>query len=454
MRSPTARSESTQRVADLVGRTLFGAPEPPALRGPRRVALLAGIGVAAFVVILFRIPPSSWNTPWAEDGWVFLAQALRDGPAAIPEPFAGYLHLVPRLAASVAVLAPLEVAPLVLALLTAALTAALTVALYLFAEQLIASPFIRGAVVVSFAALPMATAEVSLSIANLHWYLMAVAVWAFLAPGRSRATVVVAAIVIAAAVTSDPLTLLFAPLVIPRLIGQVPGSRVLAVTTGVAAVVQIAAVVAARFGAEPRRFSDERPSATELGDAFAGHVALPTFGGVRGSQWLLEHLGAGVGLAAAAVALLLLAVGLLTSRRRLAILVFALGALGFFATVCILQWDALDPLGTALEHGARYMMVPILLLLGAVAMTVDGLRERLPRLAAVALATAFLLGVSASAVIDYRGWDFRAGVLSWPDALDEAAKTDCRSNGDVANPQIAPDWFQRPEISCRLLENR
>jgi hypothetical protein len=449
MRSPTARSDPGRERP--LARWLFPAPEAPSLRGARRSVLLAGIGVISFAAILFRIPPSSWNTPWAEDAWVFLADALDDGIAAVPTPFAGYLHLVPRLVALAAGAAPLDIAPLVLALLTAALTAALTVALYVFAEQLIASPLIRAAVVVSFALLPLATAEAALSIANLHWYLMVVAFWALIAPARGRGSLLLAGVIVVAAVTSDPLTVLFAPLLLLRLLARAPGARGLTLAAVTGAAVQGAAVLVARLSDEPRQFAQSRPALGDLAEAAAGHVALPALGGVRISEWLLAHLGPLAAVLAAVVVLALLAAGVVLVPRRAVVAAFATGAALFFAVVCVLQWDALGPFPAALNHGARYMMLPILLTLGGIAIAVDGLATRISRPAGVTLAALFLVGVAASGVLDFRGWDFRAGVPSWPDALEQAEEDDCRVPTDTARPVIAPEWFQRPEISCALL---
>lgn len=48
---------------------------------------------------------------WHEDAIIFLVQQRTDGLAAIFHPYAGYLHLFPRLVAAIAALLPLEVTP-------------------------------------------------------------------------------------------------------------------------------------------------------------------------------------------------------------------------------------------------------------------------------------------------------------------------------------------------------
>ncbi|NRD54536.1 MULTISPECIES: hypothetical protein [Corallococcus] len=62
---------------------------------------------------------------WAEDGWRFLADALEHGLGATFMPYAGYLHVVPRLLAWGVALLPLEAFALGVAFVTLALNAAL-----------------------------------------------------------------------------------------------------------------------------------------------------------------------------------------------------------------------------------------------------------------------------------------------------------------------------------------
>jgi hypothetical protein len=64
---------------------------------PRAVLLL----LAGFALLLFLRKPHALLTPqlWAEDGSIFLVQNDQLGLAALVEPYAGYLHTLPRLIA-------------------------------------------------------------------------------------------------------------------------------------------------------------------------------------------------------------------------------------------------------------------------------------------------------------------------------------------------------------------
>lgn len=69
---------------------------------PRRWWAWRLAAAAAIAAILFARKSHALLTPqfWAEDILVFFDQALRLGPAAIAEPYGGYLHLLPRLVAA------------------------------------------------------------------------------------------------------------------------------------------------------------------------------------------------------------------------------------------------------------------------------------------------------------------------------------------------------------------
>lgn len=59
-------------------------------------------------LLLLRAPDILPVRLWAEDGKLFLMDGLQDGFVNIAAPYGGYIHLVPRLTASVAGLLPLE----------------------------------------------------------------------------------------------------------------------------------------------------------------------------------------------------------------------------------------------------------------------------------------------------------------------------------------------------------
>jgi hypothetical protein len=81
----------------------------PELGSPFGLAL---IGLAAGTLLLLRVPDVFRHPQfWAEDGGVFFQQQMFIGFPALWTPFAGYLHLVPRLTALVASAFPSRFSP-------------------------------------------------------------------------------------------------------------------------------------------------------------------------------------------------------------------------------------------------------------------------------------------------------------------------------------------------------
>ncbi|CCQ14414.1 putative uncharacterized protein [Rhodococcus sp. AW25M09] len=101
--------------------------------------------IAAALFVLRGLPRMRSPALFAEDGQIFLAEAHNDGIAAIITPYAGYLHVIPRLVA--ALLEPLPVTSAPIAYLWAAVVVHLlflTPALSTRLAWLIPSPVLRG----------------------------------------------------------------------------------------------------------------------------------------------------------------------------------------------------------------------------------------------------------------------------------------------------------------------
>ena len=93
-------SPSTEEAAvATVGQTAAEA----ASDGPRsawsRVGVALGALLVLAVVLYTRHPSPDKPQLWAEDASIFYKEGLRDGVAAIVEPYAGYHHAAPRLSA-------------------------------------------------------------------------------------------------------------------------------------------------------------------------------------------------------------------------------------------------------------------------------------------------------------------------------------------------------------------
>ncbi len=81
-----------------------------------RVLNASAVAVLAACLLFLRgIPRLRHAGLYAEDGQIFLSQAHNDGVAAFVEPYAGYLHLIPRIIAAVLEPFPVTAAPVLYA---------------------------------------------------------------------------------------------------------------------------------------------------------------------------------------------------------------------------------------------------------------------------------------------------------------------------------------------------
>jgi hypothetical protein len=189
---------------------------------PVRTALAAVlVGVVVTSVSWWRLGPVAARTVWAEDGGVFLREHL-DEPWDLLRPYAGYLHLVPRVVVGAAWALPVEHYAVALSLgscLVVGGAAALVTAL---ARDVVGPWPVRFLLAAVPAVLPLAPHEIAGNAANLHWFLLALAPWLLAYRPRSWWATTGLASVTLAVVLSEPLTVLFLPLL---LLGWSPTRR-------------------------------------------------------------------------------------------------------------------------------------------------------------------------------------------------------------------------------------
>ena len=177
----TVSTSAASRRARLVG-VIFGS-QPDHTSVTRRTAALYVAGFLAAVAYQVLIPNgrSRLTHMWAEDGQVFLSQAL-DRPflAALTQPWGGYYHFLPRLVAELAAHLPLSVAPVVFSVSAASLRA--LVALFAFAAARAYLPAALPRLLLASVAvvLPAANLELVGNMTNLHWITLFGAFWALL----------------------------------------------------------------------------------------------------------------------------------------------------------------------------------------------------------------------------------------------------------------------------------
>jgi hypothetical protein len=214
-------------------------------------------GALLAALLLLRSPGSLLHPQfWAEDGTLFFQEAFNRGfLATVAQPASGYLHSFPRLVAGFSLLLPMAQAPLVFNL--AAFAVQLIPALYLLnprMSRLIPSFAGRALAALLYVALP-ASSETHVNLTNSHWHLTLAAVCILSATPAANPRIKALETFLALLFSlTGPFSILFLPLVAPRLLGVVQGKQpardqIVALVIAGGAVIQFGfAATSARIG--------------------------------------------------------------------------------------------------------------------------------------------------------------------------------------------------------------
>ena len=385
---------------------LFPVPAEPAPRtGLVRWALvLVQVAVVALgaLAMLARVGGRpAWDSVWAEDPGVYLPGALAH-PWHLLQSYAGYLQLIPRLIGQVAALLPIRHASDAFAVGGALVASACALFVYHASSGHVSSRWLRALLGLSVLLLPVAQLEVADNGVNSIWYLLYALFWAALWRPRTRTGAAVSAVVAFAAAGSSSLALLFVPLFAARAMVVPPRLREHAATAGwaVGCLLQLLVILTSHLS---------RLAVRSLSNAvpyYAHEVLLPALGWHL--AWHLRHL---VGLTAAtllagSLIAIVLAVVVATQDRRCRVFVLTAVATGLLlsAVTSALAWGGPRQRVTiAVEHGARYATVPILLLDAALIVAADAYARRWwPRPRAIAAVTALIAVLAVGWATDFR----------------------------------------------------
>ncbi len=358
--------------------------EGSAGRGQR--ALSVALQVAAVclgaVVLLARVAHiPAWDCIYAEDYGVYLVQALQR-PWPVFVPYNGYLQLVPRLIAQAASLVPLTEAAVVFAASGALIAAACGLFAYHASAGFIRSAALRAVLGASLVLLPIAPLEVADNGVNSIWYIMAALFWAVLWRPRSRAGMAVAAVVAFAAAASLPMAIVYAPLLIIRVIA-LPRLREHAVTAGwLAGLVLQVPMILQSYANHTQRLGGTFAAPGPAVAYYLHTVVLRVLG------WHLSwHLVSAVGTNGATAivgAFLAIVLGWAAITQGTRVRVFVLAAVlaglvftlfaAFITSYVVTEGPLLGPV--AFEAGSRYSVVPIFLLDAALVVAADAVLRR------------------------------------------------------------------------------
>ena len=212
-----------------------GPGHADAARSAGRRAACAAIQVAAVcvgtVVLLLRIAGiPAWDSLYAEDQGVYLFDALAH-PWHLIVPYGGYEELVPRLVGQLISYLPLADVAVPFALAGAGIAALCALFIYHAMDGWIRSPWLRALVGAALILLPLAPIEIADCTVGSPWYVLVALFFGLLWRPKSRAGMTAAALVAFAAASSEILALIYAPLVLLRVVA-LPRWREHAVTAG------------------------------------------------------------------------------------------------------------------------------------------------------------------------------------------------------------------------------
>lgn len=179
----------------------------------RRAGAAVGVGVLAALAAWIRLGPVARGTAWAEDAGLFFREHLALGAvASVVEPYAGYLHVVPRLVVDVGFVLPIAWYALTVTTLCCVLTGAACAGVFVLAADAVPSAVFRVVLAVVPVLLPTAPWEVLGNAANLHTAALLLAPWVFAHRVRTRTGAAALALVAVLVLTTEVQALLFLPL--------------------------------------------------------------------------------------------------------------------------------------------------------------------------------------------------------------------------------------------------
>lgn len=403
------------------------APRPgiEQLVSSRSGVFLVLLWIGAMTVLQLTRQPGTptWDHVWAEDGGVFLSDALgRPSLGTIGWPAAGYLQVVPRLLALVTAAFPLGRASLVMAFGSASLVACLSAYAYFASASLFRCQWARILLAGLLVLLPATAFETNGSAANLHWYLIFTSFLVFAARPHSAPGAVVGATIALAAALSDPLAGMLLPLALLQAVkhrGWRGWIAPLSFVVGLLIQLVVGVLPAPPVQAAGQAHLSDLPGIYGVrvaGSFLVGDRDLHVF-------WLqLDWAFAWVSLT---IVVLLMAYGVVKSERqpRLYLAASIVYSVLFLAVPLMVRGtEGFLEEGVFSLNGSRYTLVPILFVTVAVLLMLDRPDPRLPPTAWTLLQSAFVIFSLGLVITNFSNVSVRSPAPSWRASVAETAE--------------------------------
>ena len=426
------------------------APPPPRVTA-RRGLVCGAIALLAIAIQIARMWPSKpLNSIWAEDGYIWLHDALtRDLLDALTTPYNGYLQTVSRLVAAPVSEFPVEWFAPAMALAGAAIVTGCAFLVWRASAGHIESPFLRAALASLVVLLPTVGTETLANVTNTIWFLVFAGFWILLwRPATLTRAAGAAAVLFVAAISTAGVLFLF-PLWLLRLFAfrdKRDGVILAAFAAGMAIQLALSWDQTNLLGEAPGAQKEIFPHwSFDLVGAYVQRV----IGGVVAGQWLggnaweLFGIPFAVLLGIALAAFVAATVTSSNSRVRLLAPLAVVISVALFLVSGYRRWDAgasqlLWPDGISNTVGSHYVIAPTLLLLAALFVWLDSLpRSASATRPGIRGALAVLVIVAALLSFNAAESDVR-GSPTWTEALD-TARSQCESGQAEAQVLIAPN---------------
>jgi hypothetical protein len=409
--------------------------------------LLLALGAGTLVELGRQSGIPAWQSIWAEDGEIFLSDAIaKPFPDVVWHPYAGYMLVVPRLAAEIVALPPLEDAAWMNAIVASSLVAAVALFVYHASAVVLGHKASRAALAAIVLLLPTAGFEATANLANTHWYLVFACFWALVDTRRTPRALAARTLFAAAAPLSNPLAALLIPLVFTP--SPLRASRRELVPRGaflVGVCLQVLVVLRASDTTPTNPF---RPS--DLPEVIGGRVAGAFLVGDR----LLDLAGRSLGTMFTATSVLITAtlfyVVIRSSdrlRRRFALLAGGYSAVFLFVPLAVRGSTGYWPIVDGALAGSRYFVLPVLFLFVALVVYVDALLLSPPSVRRTTLLTAIALWCGTVLLVNYSIPNPRSDGPDWQTSLLRARRACERGKLRYTNVPIAPAGWS-VHVSC------
>ncbi|GAA2629463.1 hypothetical protein GCM10010399_71650 [Dactylosporangium fulvum] len=420
------------RISILLA-TTFPAPAPST---PTRWWLAVLAAVAAVAGSLGRVGGHGpFDTVWIEDAVLFLDQAINESwKDTVFRPHNGYWHIGPRTLTEVADLFPLAYVPAVMTILAAIMLSCFAFVAYYGSRAFFENKWLRLMIAASVLLVPVGQSQMQVDLATLHFPGLYAMFWLCFWRPVTRAGKIAAPLITTYLVFSSILNVLFAPLLLLRLVAVRDwATRLIALAYAAGMTLQLGGVVT---GYNQRVSGEPNYNPILLLSEYV-RVAMPRafFGEYwAGYNTIRPHWTWVVAAVLVVLAVLWVAVrGLSRPAWPLAAVALVLSVVNFATQVGSMGW--IEP---------RYVAVPALLLYVAVLALIrphSGTSAWAPagRVATVAVIS-FTLLLGSVFITNYRSDSSRSTGPSWQSAMHDADVA-CNADPNLTSHRWAYIWW-------------